>query len=300
MEPIAAVKTCLRKYAAFRGRAPRSEYWFFVLAQTIALYAIWIVASIVGAMFGIATGTHGAPSVQPQHFDPASLYIQIPGFLFMLALWLPTISVAVRRLHDVNRSGWWLWLNLIPIAGALWLLVWKCSSGTRGDNRFGPNPLPPPAPGQVAMIEPIDAVKKCLRNYVGFRGRASRAEFWFFALFNAVIGWLVGFVMVIAVLIALAGQGAFQKGAHVDPTAIYAIFGLAAIPVLVLYLPHVSVAVRRLHDIGRTGWWWWLYCIPLVGLVLIFVWNCERGTAGPNRFGPDPLAPAGNWPVAPK
>ena len=293
MEPVAAVKSCLRKYVTFSGRASRSEYWFFMLASMIAFYAIGILMSIVSAMLGIATGFHAMPPPgQPPPFDPAQLYPQIPYFLFVLALWLPGISVAVRRLHDIDRSGWWLWLHLIPIAGTLWLLVWNCSAGTRGDNRFGPNPLPPLAPGQAPMIEPLDAIKRCLAKYVSFGGRASRAEFWFFFLFNAIVMWLVVTVAALAIFPALLAASAFQKGAHPDFGAIYVMFGVAAIPVLALYLPRISVAVRRLHDSGRSGWRWWLYCIPLVGLVLFLLWNCERGTKGPNRFGPDPLASA--------
>jgi uncharacterized membrane protein YhaH (DUF805 family) len=300
MDLTAAVKSCLRKYVTFSGRAPRSEYWFFVLAQTIAMYAIWIVTSIVGAMLGIATGMHGAMPVPGQrpHFDPASLYIQIPGFLFGLALLLPSISVGVRRLHDIDRSGWWWWLNFIPLVGTIWLLVWQCSSGTKGCNRFGANPLPPLAPGEVAMIEPVDAIKKCLANYATFRGRASRAEFWFFALFIAVVTWIVILIAMFAVFAALLAAGAFQKGAHPDLAKVWEILELAAIPLLALYLPRISVSVRRLHDTGRSGWHWWLYCVPLVGLVLFMIWNCERGTKGANRFGPDPLAPPAQWPIA--
>jgi len=60
--------------------------------------------------------------------------------LYALAIILPALSVTVRRLHDRDRSGWWYWLLLIPLVGAIWLLVWFCSGGTQGDNRFGPDP----------------------------------------------------------------------------------------------------------------------------------------------------------------
>jgi len=61
--------------------------------------------------------------------------------LFFLASFLPAISVIVRRLHDTDRSGWWYWIGLIPLVGAILLLVWFCTRGTSGPNRFGPDPL---------------------------------------------------------------------------------------------------------------------------------------------------------------
>ncbi|HHB81462.1 MAG TPA: DUF805 domain-containing protein, partial [Aliiroseovarius sp.] len=61
--------------------------------------------------------------------------------LFMLATFLPNISVMVRRLHDTDRSGWWYWIVLVPLIGFILLIVWFASKGTTGDNRFGPDPL---------------------------------------------------------------------------------------------------------------------------------------------------------------
>jgi uncharacterized membrane protein YhaH (DUF805 family) len=56
-------------------------------------------------------------------------------------------------------------------------------------------------------------------------------------------------------------------------------------------LPYISVAVRRLHDTDRTGWWWWLSLIPIVGWIILIIWYATQGTRGPNRFGDDPLNP---------
>ena len=59
---------------------------------------------------------------------------------------------------------------------------------------------------------------------------------------------------------------------------------------LLIFLPTLSVHIRRLHDIDRSGWWWWILLVPLVGAIIMLVWVCTRGSSGPNRFGPDPLA----------
>ncbi len=111
----------LKKYATFSGRARRKEYWFFVLFYVL----ISIVATLIDAMTG--------------SFDPA-MGMGMLGLLVALALLIPSLAVAVRRLHDTDRSGWWLLLCLIPLIGGIWLLVLLCLDSTPGDNRFGPNP----------------------------------------------------------------------------------------------------------------------------------------------------------------
>ena len=60
---------------------------------------------------------------------------------------------------------------------------------------------------------------------------------------------------------------------------------------LAVLLPSIAVQVRRLHDIDRTGWWWWIVLVPLLGWILLLVWDCTPGTEGPNRYGDDPLGP---------
>jgi uncharacterized membrane protein YhaH (DUF805 family) len=116
-----AVKTCLTKYADFRGRAQRSEYWFFVLAY----FLVFAVAGAVSYLLG------GGRMV-------------IVGIgLVLIGIFLPSLAVQVRRLHDTNASGWWILLAFIPYLGGLIMLVWFCIPGTKGENRFGPDPLNP-------------------------------------------------------------------------------------------------------------------------------------------------------------
>jgi uncharacterized membrane protein YhaH (DUF805 family) len=111
------------------------------------------------------------------------------------------------------------------------------------------------------------AVKTVLtENYVNFHGRAQRSEFWWFALFAFVASVLLG-----AISDVLGG-----------------LFGL------VVLLPGIAVALRRLHDVDLSGWWYLLVLIPVLGsLILIFAFFIHRGTDGVNRFGPDPLAASG-------
>ena len=113
--------TVLQKYAVFEGRARRAEFWFFGLFNGI----ISIVLGILGAM--IAGGDTDHPA----------LFI---SNLYGLAVLLPSLAVSVRRLHDTGRSGWWLLIGLIPIVGAVVLLVFYVQDSDSGDNEYGPNP----------------------------------------------------------------------------------------------------------------------------------------------------------------
>ncbi|PQZ52113.1 hypothetical protein CQ052_03960 [Ochrobactrum sp. MYb15] len=108
----------MRNYAVFAGRASRSQYWFFSLAFFIML----VVAMVIDQAVGDTTRN-----------EPAGLFTAI----VYLAHLLPAIAVTVRRLHDSDRSGWWILAGLVPLIGQIALLVFMCSSSTPGTNRFG-------------------------------------------------------------------------------------------------------------------------------------------------------------------
>lgn len=110
-----AVQTNFQKYATFSGRAVRSEYWYFFLFCFLAQLVLGFVDGII----------FGAGPLQPI------------TSLFCLATLVPSLAVGARRLHDVDRSGWWM-LIALTIIGIIPLLIWFCTPGTAGDNRFGP------------------------------------------------------------------------------------------------------------------------------------------------------------------
>lgn len=116
------------------------------------------------------------------------------------------------------------------------------------------------------------AIASGFQNYVTFVGRAARSEYWFWTLFAVLVG------VAAAIL-----DAAFFPGLHARP-----IHSLAS---LALFLPGLSVSIRRLHDLDRTGWWV-LIVLTGIGIILLLIWFCLRGTVGPNRYGPDPLGPA--------
>ncbi|MEJ6392792.1 DUF805 domain-containing protein [Gymnodinialimonas sp. 2305UL16-5] len=139
------------------------------------------------------------------------------------------------------------------------------------------------------------AIKTCLKlRYFDFQGRARRSEYWWFFLFNFLVSLVLGWIPIIGLLITLG-----------------------------LLIPGIAVTVRRLHDTGRTGWWllaplgiaivgalitWPIIAsgqepsilLGIIGLaylgvsIMLLVWFCQRGTVGPNAWGPDPYDPAGD------
>lgn len=119
-----AVRTVLSKYATFQGRAVRSEFWFFVL---FIFLLFTLLAVIEGAVLAPALGFS---AFDPDAGQPLSL-------IASLALLLPNIAVAARRLHDIDRSGWWLLIGFVPVIGLLVLLYWYIQPGTDGANQYG-------------------------------------------------------------------------------------------------------------------------------------------------------------------
>lgn len=157
----------LRRYAQFTGRSRRKEYWMFFLFQTIVNAAL----SVLDATLGLGGHVGQTTSVGPAGFSTyAGMSGGILSDIFTLAILVPNISVGVRRLHDTNHSGWWLLLLVMPFGaffaiaagaarasggalvlvgilaslvlaiGAIVLLVWYCTAGTVGPNRFGEDP----------------------------------------------------------------------------------------------------------------------------------------------------------------
>ena len=111
MSPVGSIRTCLSKYVDFSGRATRAEYWWWVLIMGFG-------AIIVGESLNL--------------IHPAA------GSIVGVALLLPGLAVAVRRLHDIDKSGWWLLIALVPLIGWLVLIIFYAKRGSLGTNSYGP------------------------------------------------------------------------------------------------------------------------------------------------------------------
>lgn len=114
-----AIKMALQQnYCNFSGRSSRSEYWWYML--------FYFIVSFIVSFIGNATGS-----------QVLNYWL---SFFVGLALFLPSLGLCVRRLHDINKSGWWVLLNLIPVVGWIILLIWVCKDSDPTDNQYGPVP----------------------------------------------------------------------------------------------------------------------------------------------------------------
>lgn len=124
----------LRRYADFSGRSRRKEYWMFTLFILI-IYAVLFALVAMGGLFSSMGNPGAAPEIN------AIGWIGI-GLLAIVALgiFIPALAVVVRRLHDQDKSGWFILIQFIPYIGGIIMLIFMCIEGTKGENRFGPDP----------------------------------------------------------------------------------------------------------------------------------------------------------------
>ena len=121
---------------------------------------------------------------------------------------------------------------------------------------------------QVSFKEAV--VRALTQNYCNFSGRASRSEYWWFYLFSCIVSWVV------SIIVSLFSS---------DLSTMY----IASMVVgLAFLLPSLGIAVRRLHDIGKSGWWMFISLIPLIGAIILIVWWCKDSQMEPNEYGPVP------------
>lgn len=112
---------CLKQYADFSGRARRKEYWMFVVFNMCIAFAMGLIDGLCGW-------------VSPE------IGLGVLGGIYSLCVFIPGLAVCVRRFHDIGKSGWNFLFGLIPLIGAIMILIWFCTEGERGVNAWGPDP----------------------------------------------------------------------------------------------------------------------------------------------------------------
>ena len=132
----------LKKYAVFDGRAHRTEFWLFFLFSFIISFFLGVIVGLVGSLWFITT-------------------------LYALAVLIPGLAVSARRLHDTNRSGWWILTGLVPILGWIALLIFYVEDSRPGANQYGPNPK------GIQATQPTQAVDERLRQLELLRSRGT-------------------------------------------------------------------------------------------------------------------------------
>lgn len=141
-----------RQYADFSGRASRQEFWMFVLFNLLFAMTWAFVAGLLTGLFG---GSFDQESRLIFMYKLIAIYYAVTA--------VPAMAVGVRRLHDTGRSGWWMLVSLVPIAGGIWLILLMCLDGSAGDNRYGSRP-----DGTIGNVPKYDLRQKALMWLTAF------------------------------------------------------------------------------------------------------------------------------------
>jgi len=279
-----AISRGFTSYFTFSGRASRPEYWWWVLfTALVAIIPVSILVTFIPSL---------AVTSRRLHDIGKSGWLQILPFAFIVVAF---ISFIVSAVSGIGNAGGWI---IAAIASSVVLFVLLASKGDEGPNNSDPDPRQATS-GELPMIDFGKGIVLGLQNSIKFSGRATGAEFWWFGLFYGLLqigNLVIGFLPIIGWIVGL-------------------------VVTLVFLIPLISVSVRRLHDIGRSGWWMmvWLgtylpiiiasilllislyvgvWSVVIVGIVSIVagiglaiwwgLWFCNKGDRGPNKYGPDP------------
>jgi uncharacterized membrane protein YhaH (DUF805 family) len=239
----------------FSGRANRTELFWSVILISLGVLASASVV-LVGALAALVVG-RGIGSA-------LTSVLAIATVVLWVVMYLQLLAVTVRRLHDVGRSGYWLLLGLTGL-GLLVLAYWCLQSGTKVVNRHGTK----------SAEDVMEFTESVTRNLTGegrlkFSGRSSRAEMLWFSLFNGLVNYAL------TITAAIFGLISVGLGDVLDV--------VTTIVFLAMYLQFIAILVRRLHDIGKSGWWL-LIAFTVVGLVPLYIWILRRGASGANQYG---------------
>ena len=140
---------------------------------------------------------------------------------------------------------------------------------------------------ELPMVSFGEAISRGFRNYFNFNGRATKAEFWWWFLFSTIGFHAMFFPSMI---------GAIINGGELIMFLVF-VGWVYPITFFVFGIPMISSGSRRLHDTGRSGWRWLLFMVPF-GFIFLIVWWCQKGNAGPNKYGPDPRQATSQQPYA--
>ena len=276
------------KYDQFGGRAGRREFWLFML-----------VHAILSVIAGLVDDLVLAPDSEWYQFGPLFS-------IYWLITIVPILALGARRLHDTGRSGWYqvvfaFWfptvlfavfavvldlvgvdigagfflglaflLFVVALVGTVILFVFAVLPGDESDNAYG---NPAESPERPAVYWTVLTTR-----YAMFAGRAGRKEFWLYHLVVQVVFWTARALDQSFLTGVFAGDGGGLIG------------GLLIVTTIV---PALALGARRLHDIGRTGWWQLLLIPPItpIGLILLIIWAIMPSQEGENKHGAPAMTP---------
>ena len=269
MSPIQHIKECFNKYSTFLGTATKSEFWwyaltYFIICSSVIATAQYITQlSLAYQLLGLSGNTTAlVMGINLSLYS--SIFWALAGIICTV-LFIPFLAAGSRRLHDINMSAKWQWLQLSGI-GYIWLIVWWSLK------------VPP-------NFTFRQAISSCWARYFRFSGISTRSEFWWFSLYTilslATLTYL--YLEISGLLYGLAVQGSQIW------STLYTIWQVIYLAVTcLLIIPLLAAGSRRLHDTNRTGW---LQALLLTGIgiiVLAILWSKETNlTRSQSRYSPE-------------
>jgi uncharacterized membrane protein YhaH (DUF805 family) len=128
-----AVRQAFQNWRVYRGRASRSAFWWFDLFQVVVGIAVYLIVGLL--VFGSNGGGSGAGSGQ-RHVSSAGHFVFLIVLVYLCSFAVPGLALLVRRLHDTGKSGWWVFIGFLPVAGPIIMLIFTVTAGTPGPNRY--------------------------------------------------------------------------------------------------------------------------------------------------------------------
>ena len=220
--------------------------------MTIVNSVIWFLIGMISAF-------------EKQFSDVILVVITLLPFLVML---VPGWMLGIRRLHDLDKSGWYILTSIVPIVNFYMLYLLLVKEGTQGTNRFG---------SEYHYQSPSNLTqRKFEEKYLTFEGRLNRKPYILRQL------CLLGSVIVIAFLTAfiLALMGSAEDDIQI-------IIQIVIIPAMYSF---PLLTIRRLHDLDKSGWLYLIMLVPIINLIFLVYLLFVKGTVGSNRYGSDPLS----------
>ncbi|MCB1082386.1 MAG: DUF805 domain-containing protein [Chlamydiia bacterium] len=230
------------KYCSFKGRATRKEYWSF------SIFFFIFITSAPSLLFKFSS--LGVPLGYLLNINPKSYYF-IPVIIFYLILSLPSIAVTVRRLHDLNLSGGWMFFAFVPLVGWLFFTFYvPFLKGSKGENRYGPDPLEIPPQKNFSFKFFLRSISQ---RYGSFSRRADRVEFlgFFFYLVHIKCAYDLVFHFLLF---------AFKLNIYSS--------NLSLCLHLLFWIPAFAVFIRRLNQLNLSKWF---LIAPLFFMLLQYI-----------------------------
>ncbi|MEM7046672.1 MAG: DUF805 domain-containing protein [Pseudomonadota bacterium] len=263
-----AIKHAYRTYGRFAGRVPRAGFWWFVVFVPLAWIA-WMVMLTTLVDVLEETGVYRDTHLEEMWGWIATVTVVISLLAGLFALGIPVTALFVRRFHDLGLPGWLVLLWFFPVSGWLTILILLTQQGMAGANTYGPDPLVTSISSQPVRADDFwPTIKQVFRRSFSWRGRSDRRTFLYWLFFSAIA------INSLPLETEVESFDIFLSSANTALMFYYWLFRL------IMFFPNLAIVIRRLHDVGMSGWW----LILLFLTQICVLWFIAVYTYGPAAY----------------